>query len=56
MPKILELKVENDHVWARIEFPSVPRPVTLWTESEKNAVLADERERCIRAIHRLSEN
>ena len=51
MPKILELRVEPDgHVWARLEFLHGEDSVMLWTESEKNAVLAAERERCMQAI------
>ncbi len=54
MPQILELRVIDDQLWARI--PSMADSVTvkLWTEAEKQDALRSEREACIDAIHSLN--
>ena len=53
MPKILQLKVENDQVWARIDMPTGGKSVSIWTESELKQRLEAERERCIQALLNL---
>ena len=56
MPQILELKTIDDQLWARIpKFADEKGAVTLWTEAEKNAVLKNERFRCIEALHVLND-
>ncbi len=50
MPKILELKVVDDQLWARIPKFDTEQPVTLWTTAEKERLIREVREQCIDAI------
>jgi len=53
MPKILELKVENARVWARIDIPDGEKSVSLWTEPELQQMLDLEYEYWIEDIRQL---
>ncbi len=54
MPEIAELKEIDGEIWARVRMNKDDGGITLWTESEKSAALARERNRCMYAIEELS--